>query len=87
MFEIKLADGTTRTLPGYEGALGTKNAYSDCFFTWTADLNGDGWTDILIVGIPGEQAWWFENPRGRPGHWRRHLALAVTDNESPEFTD
>jgi hypothetical protein len=86
-FEVKLADGSTRWLPGYEGALGMKNAYSDCFFTWTADLNRDGWTDILIVGIPGEQAWWFENPQGKPGHWRRHLALEVTDNESPEFTD
>lgn len=86
-FEVKLADETTRRLPGFEGALGTKNAYSDCFFTWTGDFNGDGWTDILIVGIPGEQAWWFENPQGKPGHWKRHLAYEVVENESPTFTD
>ncbi len=86
-FKVRAPDGAEQTIPGYEGALGTRNAYSDCFFTWTHDFNGDGWTDILTVGIPGEQAWWFENPRGQPGHWTRHLALEVTDNESPAFTD
>lgn len=86
-FVRRLADGSDEELPGYEGALGAKNAYSDCFFTWTGDFNGDGWTDILIVGIPGEQAYWFANPQGKGGAWTRYLALDVVDNESPGFAD
>lgn len=86
-FKRKKADGTEETVPGYEGGLGSNNAYSDCFFMWTDDFNADGWTDILIVGIPGEQAYWFENPQGKAGHWTRHLALDVVDNESPEYAD
>ncbi len=86
-FVLKTAEGAQKTIPGFEGALGVRNAYSDCFFTWTADFNGDGWPDLLMVGIPGEQAWWFENPRGQPGHWKRHLALDTVDNESPAFVD
>jgi hypothetical protein len=86
-FMLKTADGTEKTVPGFEGGLGVNNAYSDNFFTWTCDFNGDGWPDILIVGLPGEPAYWFENPRGQSGHWTRHLAFSVVDNESPTFTD
>jgi len=47
-------------------------------------------TDILVLGFPGENSWWFENPgKGVAGvtRWKQHVALAVTDNESPTFTD
>jgi len=86
-FKRKQADGSEKEVAGYEGALGVKNAYSDCFFTWTGDFNADGWTDILIVGIPGEGGYWFENPQGKPGHWPRRTALDIVENESPEFRD
>lgn len=86
-FKRKTADGSEKSVPGFEGALGANNAYSDNFFTWTDDFNGDGWTDILIVGLPGENAFWFENPKGKPGHWPKHVAFDVVDNESPEFKD
>lgn len=72
---------------GYKGFLGNENDYSDNFFAFTHDFNGDGWTDILILGFPGAESWWFENPKGAPGHWKRHVAIDVTDNESPTFTD
>ena len=83
----RTANGREETLEGFQGALGTQNAYSDNFFTWTADFNGDGWPDILSVGLPGEETVWFENPKGAAGPWPRHLALDVTDNESPLFAD
>ena len=51
------------------------------------DFNQDRWNDILIIGFPGEKTAWFENPKGREGHWTRHDVFDVTDNESPTFTD
>jgi hypothetical protein len=68
--------------------LGNENEYSANFFAHSADINGDGWTDILILGFPGENSWWFENPgKGVTTHWKRHVALDVTDNESPRWVD
>ncbi len=86
-FTRKLADGKEEIIPGFEGALGTNNTYSKNFFAFTHDFNGDGWTDILVLGFPGEASWWFENPKGKEGHWVRHTAIDVTDNESPTFAD
>lgn len=39
-----------------------KHAYSNCFNTWAADLNQDGWIDQILIGMPGEKATWRENP-------------------------
>ena len=55
---------TTVEVPGFEGRLGKENTYSDNFFAWPYDFNKDGWNDILIVGFPGKDTSWFENPRG-----------------------
>jgi hypothetical protein len=86
-FKRKKSDGTEEVVPGFEGALGTNNAYSECFLMFTFDFNGDGWTDILLYGFPGKEAAWYENPKGREGHWQRHVIFDVLDNESPGFTD
>ena len=86
-FQRKRPEGSPETIEGFEGGLGSNNAYSDNFFTWTHDFNGDGWTDIFVIGLPGENCFWFENPKGADGNWARHLALDVPDNESPMFTD
>lgn len=86
-FQLKRADGTTQTVEGFEGALGVENKYSDNFFAYVYDFNGDQWNDILIIGFPGEATVWYENPKGQAGHWQKHLVLDVTDNESPTFTD
>ena len=51
------------------------------------DFNDDGWNDILIIGFPGTDTSWFENPKGKDGHWTRHKIFDQTDNESPTFTD
>ena len=86
-FKRQRADGTEETVPGFEGGLGTNNAYSECFLMFTYDFNGDSWTDILVYGFPGKEAAWYENPKGREGHWQRHVILDILDNESPGFTD
>lgn len=86
-FKRKKADGVEQTVPGFEGALGVKNAYSDCFLTFTHDFNGDGWTDVVVYGFPGKEVPWYENPKNQPGHWQRHVIFDVLDNESPGFAD
>lgn len=86
-FKLKKDDGTEQTIPGFEGALGKNNAYSKNFLMFTYDFNGDSWPDILVNGFPGEDSSWYENPKGKEGHWQKHLAVAVTDNESPGFMD
>ena len=86
-FTHKKADGTTEQIEGFEGGLGVENTYSDNFFMFAYDFNGDGWTDIMIYGFPGLDASWYENPKGREGHWQRHKVLDVVDNESPWFVD
>jgi hypothetical protein len=89
---FKLGPISKITIPGFEGALGQNNTYSDNFFAFTADFNKDGWDDILIYGFPGQDASWFENPKDASGvngteHWRRHKVFDVVDNESPQWGD
>ncbi len=80
-------NGQDTEFAGYKGWLGNENEYSANFFAFTRDLNRDGWDDILILGFPGAESFWYENPKGGAGPWKRHVALDVTDNESPTFTD
>src|SRR5262249_45933365 len=49
-FKRKKTDGTEEVIPGFEGGLGTNNAYSECFLMFSYDFDGDGWTDILVYG-------------------------------------
>jgi hypothetical protein len=86
-FTVDQPDGTKKTFHGFEGGLGSKNTYSHNFFAYSYDIDHDGWTDIVILGFPGEESWWFENAKGKDGHWARHTMVKVTDNESPTFTD
>lgn len=86
-FQLALGPLTKVTVPGFEGGLGKANTYSNNFFAWAQDFNKDGWKDILIIGFPGQKTSWFENPQGKEGHWKEHLAFAQTDNESPTFAD
>ena len=85
-FKLK-KDGAEQAIEGFEGALGVNNKYSDNFLAFVYDFNGDKWNDILIIGFPGEATVWYENPKGQEGTWKKHVALDVTDNESPTFTD
>ena len=86
-FKKKGPDGKEVEIPGYEGGLGVNNTYSDNFLAYTYDFNTDGWMDVLVLGFPGDISAWYENPRGGTGHWKKHVILKVTDNESPTFLD
>ncbi len=51
----------------YDGKVFDPHGYSDNFFTYVEDLNGDGKSDVLMIGFPGQAAFWFENPVKPPG--------------------
>lgn len=64
--------------------------YSDHFFVWPHDLDGDGFQDLVMVGFPGKEAWWLRNPgnAAKPHpHWEKFIIWHNIDNESPAFTD
>ncbi|MEO8270587.1 MAG: VCBS repeat-containing protein, partial [Aureliella sp.] len=63
--------------------------YSENFLMYTDDVDGDGHHDILVLGFPGKESWWYQNPgeAAREKLWTRHTMLAVTDNESPMIAD
>jgi hypothetical protein len=65
----------------YDAAAG----YSECFATFAADVNGDGWPDQIRIGMPGGPADWRENPRKVGGHWKRYVICESACNESPLF--
>ena len=65
-----------------------KNGYTnDNFLVFTGDFNQDQWDDIFVVAFPGTTGHWHENPQGKPGHCKKHLALKGLGNESPTLHD
>lgn len=61
---------------------------SNSMFSYVHDFNGDGWPDILVLGrVHLHQAFWYENPRGQLGVWRKHFAFERVQGESPPFAD
>ncbi len=62
-------------------------AYSDCFLSWTLDVDRDGLLDVVHVGYPGVEAFWYQNPGRTDSHWARHLLHGNVDNESPALVD
>jgi hypothetical protein len=86
-FKLKTSKGEETIVRGFKGFLSMENGYSDNFLSFASDLNDDGWVDYIVVGHPGNETFWYENPKGKTGHWRKHLGLDKTDNESPQFVD
>ncbi|MDR0870280.1 MAG: VCBS repeat-containing protein [Planctomycetaceae bacterium] len=71
----------------YDTASFNPEAYSDNFGTFIADLNGDGWDDVFICPHPGTDSYWYENPKGKEGHWTKHPALKELGNESQQWLE
>ncbi|MFM8578706.1 MAG: FG-GAP-like repeat-containing protein [Planctomycetaceae bacterium] len=67
------------------------HGYSEVFFQFIHDVDRDGWNDVVLLGFPGREATWLENPgesiNAAGEHWPRHIALDSVDNESPAFVD
>jgi len=69
------------------GAYDAAKGYSQCFQNFADDVNGDGWVDSIIVVWPGKQAFWYENPQNKPGHWKEHLITTSAGNETSVYAD
>ena len=63
------------------------HSYSECMTCWSDDVNGDGWADQIVIGFPGKAAYWYENPKGKSGHWPQHEIWHSACNETPLYTD
>lgn len=61
--------------------------YSDNFFAYVHDLDGDAWDDVLVVGFPGRAARWYRNPGAGGALWEPSQVYAAVDNEAPAFVD
>ena len=42
---------------------------------------------MLYLPHPGQDAYWYENPGGKDGPWKKHFALKNVGNESPMWAD
>ena len=72
----------------YEPKIFNINGYSDNFFAYVLDFNGDKKNDILILGFPGKEARLYLNPGTQDDKpWPMSIVADVVDNESPTFTD
>jgi hypothetical protein len=67
----------------YDGSKG----YSNCFASFTHDINGDGWDDLIVVGYPGDPFYWYENPQNKDGDWKQYEIWHSACNETILFTD
>jgi len=61
--------------------------YSNSFCCWTEDLNGDGYPDLIVISFPGLPCHWYENPKGKDGHWTKHEIWHSACNETPQYVD
>ncbi|MEL7338485.1 MAG: cytochrome C, partial [Planctomycetota bacterium] len=68
--------------------------YSDQFFSHVLDANGDGASDVLVIGFPGQAARMYINPghdslnaAKKVADWTMHNVADIVDNESPRIVD
>jgi hypothetical protein len=72
-----------RPVGQYDGTKG----YSNCFANFAQDVNGDGWVDSIVIGMPNGPCMWYENPKNKPGHWKERMVVNSACNETPIFVD
>ena len=69
----------------YDPSFHNRGTYTDSFFTYVHDFNGDKWPDILKVNFDG--AFLYLNPRGESRHWDEYKVVSSVYAETPQFGD
>ena len=64
-----------------------EKGYSGSFCVWMDDINGDGYPDCIVIDFPGKPCYWLENPKGKDGHWKKHIIWHSACNETPLYKD
>jgi hypothetical protein len=72
-----------RKVGTYDGTKG----YSNCFANFAQDVNGDGWVDSIVIGMPDGPCLWYENPKNKACHWKERKVVGSACNETPIFYD
>lgn len=49
------------------------------------NVNGNDWVDSIVTTMMGEPAYWYENPKNQPRHWKVYVATPSACNETPLF--
>jgi len=57
--------------------------YSNSFAVQTIDVNKDGWQDVITYPVMNDPVKWYENPQGKPNHWKENIAYKAYHGESP----
>ena len=74
----------------YDGQPVNPVGYSENFLMYTEDVDRDQQLDIIVLGFPGKESWWFRNPgkaTAASSMWTRYAIIDVTDGESPAIFD
>lgn len=62
--------------------------YSNSFVNFADDIDGDGWTDIVICPHPGVEGFWYKNPQNKSdGMWEEFPSTIELGNESQAWED
>jgi len=62
--------------------------WSLCTAAFGDDVDGDGWTDLIVAPFPTDAAYWYKNP-GNDGHWTPYMLAEPLSAgiESPIYVD
>lgn len=84
---IYLGPDFKRVLRFYPARATAPNMFTESMLEYVVDVDGDGWPDILQVGLPGRPAVVYRNPGASSRSWERHVVVPVVSSEATQLAD